>query len=318
MNTVQFNNQSYMLVPEENILQCFLRHGVDYPHSCQAGICQSCLMKAKEGEINPVWQEGLPETLKVKGYFLACLAKPTSTLLVTPPDTAECEVEAKIIDFQQLSNHVIQVKLQVEHLEVWTPGQYLNLGNFEGIIRNYSIANIPVEDGFIELHIKIYPHGAMGQWLSQKAKKNGLVMLRGPFGQCYYHNPDKLSFNLLLAGTGTGLAPLIAIIKSALMQRHEGNITLVHGGVVDEDIYYREELEALSSMFSTFYYDPCVLQSQGLYPEDSIERRVLSHINDPEQTWVYVCGPKETTNKLKKQFFLAGVPSSKIYSDAFF
>lgn len=91
----------------------------------------------------------------------------------------------------------------------------------------------------------------------------------------------------------------------------------MHGGVTDEDIYYKEELEMLSLLFSNFHYDPCVLQSQGLYPEGSIEKRVLTHLHSPNTTKVYVCGPKETTNKLKTRIFLAGVPSTNIYSDVF-
>ncbi|VEB38398.1 xylene monooxygenase [Legionella sainthelensi] len=317
MSSIDFNNQSYRLAPQENVLQCLLRHGVNYPNSCQAGICQSCLIKAKDGVIHPSWQEGLPETLKSQGYFLACLAKPEAALQVVAPDSAECEVDAKIIDLKLLNYNVMQVKLGVENLEGWIPGQYLSLINPEGIMRSYSIANIPIKEGFIELHVKIYPDGSMGQWLLHKATKHIDVKLRGPFGRCFYYNPDQLAFDILLAGTGTGLAPLIAIIKSALSQNHQGLITLVHGGLSDEDIYYREELEMLSAVFSSFVYDPCVLQSHGCYPEASVEKRALIHLNVSKATRVYVCGPQETTNKLKRQIFLAGVPSHAILSDAF-
>jgi len=157
----------------------------------------------------------------------------------------------------------------------------------------------------------------MGQWLANKATKHAEVKLRGPFGRCFYYNPEQLAFNMLLAGTGTGLAPLIAIIKSALSNKHQGTITLVHGGLADEDIYYKEELEMLSLLFPSFVYDACVLQSQGRYPEASIEQRALMHLNQPKETRVYVCGPKDTTDKLKKQIFLAGVPSQAILSDVF-
>ncbi|ARB93276.1 FAD-binding oxidoreductase [Legionella longbeachae] len=317
MSSIDFNNQSFRLAPQENVLQCLLRHGVDYPNSCQAGICQSCLIKAKDGVIHPSWQEGLPETLKSQGYFLACLAKPEAALQVVAPESAECEVDAKIIDLKLLNHNVMQVKLCVENLEGWIPGQYLSLINPEGIMRSYSIANIPIQEGFIELHVKIYPNGSMGQWLLNKATKHIEVKLRGPFGRCFYYNPEQLAFDILLAGTGTGLAPLIGIIKSALSQNHQGLITLVHGGLIDEDIYYREELEMLSAVFSSFVYDPCVLQSHGGYPEASVEKRALIHLNASKTTRVYVCGPKETTNKLKKQIFLAGVPSQFILSDVF-
>ncbi|HAT8651903.1 MULTISPECIES: FAD-binding oxidoreductase [Legionellaceae] len=317
MSTVAFNNQSYSIEPQESVLHCLLRHEVDYPNSCQAGICQSCLIKVKDGEINPAWQEGLPETLKAQGYFLACLAKPETPLEVLTPESTECEVNAQIIDINALNYNVMQVKLHVDDLEHWIPGQYLSLINPEGTIRSYSIANIPEQEGFIELHVKIYPGGSMGQWLANKATKHAEVKLRGPFGRCFYYNPEQLAFNMLLAGTGTGLAPLIAIIKSALSNKHQGTITLVHGGLADEDIYYKEELEMLSLLFPSFVYDACVLQSQGRYPEASIEQRALMHLNQPKETRVYVCGPKDTTDKLKKQIFLAGVPSQAILSDVF-
>lgn len=317
MSTVDFNQQSYALAPQENVLQCLLRHGVDYPNSCQAGICQSCLIKAKDGTVHPSWQEGLPETLKIQGYFLACLAKPEAALRVVAPESAECEVSAKIITIKPLNFNVMQVRLEVDNLEPWVPGQYLSLINPEGTMRSYSIANIPAQEGFIELHVKLYPDGEMGKWLANKATKDAQVKLRGPFGRCFYYNPDQLAFDMLLAGTGTGLAPLIAIIKSALSQNHQGRITLVHGGLTDEDIYYREELDMLSAVFSSFIYDPCVLQSQGDYPEASVEKRALLHLHRPKESRVYVCGPKETTDKLKKQIFLAGVPSQAILSDVF-
>lgn len=317
MSIVEFNQQSYAIHAQESLLQCFLRNGIAYPNSCQAGICQSCLIKAKDGAINPLWQEGLPETLKVQGYFLACLARPETNLQVAAPDSSECEVDSTIRAITPLNHNVIQLKLEANHLKDWIPGQYLSLINPEGTIRNYSIANIPVEDGYIELHIKVNAAGCMGKWLLNQACQQMAVKLRGPFGQCFYHNPDKSPFDIILAGTGTGLAPLVAIIKSALNQQHQGTITLVHGGVTDDDIYYRNELKSLATQFKSFIYDPCVLQSNGEFPVDSIEKRVLTHLKDPKKMQVFVCGPKETTNKLKKQIFLAGVPSKAILSDLF-
>ncbi len=317
MNTLQFNNQIYDLAPDESVLQCFLRHRIDYPYSCQAGICQSCLIKIKEGDIHPDWQAGLPPTIKSQGYFLACLAKPSSSLKVIPPNAAECEIDAEILSLNQLNHNVIQVKLGLSHPDLWLPGQYLTFINPDGVTRNYSIANIPAQDKYIELHVKIKFHGILGQWFLQKAAIKTAVTLRGPFGQCYYYNPDKLPFTIFLAGTGTGIAPLVGIIRSAIQLHHRGKIILVQGGVTDEDIYYKNEIRELAASFANVSYDPCVLRTQGLYPEASIEKRILMHLIDPKQVQAYVCGPTETTKKIKTQLFLAGVPSAKINSDEF-
>ena len=252
MNTIKFDEKSYVMTAQESVLQYLLRHGVNYPNSCQVGVCQSCLMKSEDGVVKAAWQEGLPETLKIQGYFLACMALPDTDIQVAAPNSSECEINARILEIKTLNHNVIQLKLDVENLQDWIPGQYLSLINTEGTMRSYSIANIPSQDGFIELQIKVYSDGSMGQWLVNKAMIHTEVKLRGPFGRCFYFNPDKENFDILLAGTGTGLAPLIAIIKSALSQNHQGNITLVHGGVTDADIYYQNELEALSEKYDSF------------------------------------------------------------------
>lgn len=319
MTELHYNDQVFHSKEDESVLDCLLRHDVDYPHACRSGACQACLMKTTDIPIESTWQEGLPDTLTSQGYFLACQAKPTNTLHLKNPDAAECEQQALITELSPLTHNVIRVKLLTEHLDNWTPGQYLNLLNPDGISRSYSIANIPAKEGYIELHIKLKEDGVMSQWLHNSATVDTMVRIRGPFGKCYYMNTDQSSFDILLVGTGTGLAPLLAIVKTALSEQHQGKITLIHGGCQDSDLYYAEELQTLASFYDNFEYVPCVLKTNGLYPEANIFDKTLCYLSpNIKNIQVYVCGPKETTNKLKTKVFLAGIPSAKIFSDAFF
>lgn len=317
MAKLEYQNQILESTDDESVLDCLLRHDIDYPYSCRSGICQACLIKTTNTPIEPKWQEGLPDTLKSQGYFLACQAKPMNPLHLKNPEAAECELQAMITELSPLSHNVIQIKLLTEHLEPWLPGQYLNLVNPEGLSRSYSIANLPAIEGYIELHAKLKENGAMSDWLRKKATVDTMVHIRGPFGKCYYTNPNQSSFDILLAGTGTGLAPLLGIIKAALNKQHQGNITLIHGGLEDRDIYYYEALQTLASFYPNVHYLPCVLKSNGGFEESDITEALKQHLNHTNNIQVYVCGPKETTNKLKKNAFLAGVPSANIHSDAF-
>lgn len=316
MPIISFADKTYTLNDNESILECLMRHGIDYPHSCQAGICQSCLIKGR-GIINPTWQEGVQDSLKSQGYFLACLAKPKEDIQVIAPLTEECEVTAKIIGIEKLTYNVIQVKLYVDDFTPWISGQYLNLINSEGTIRSYSIANIPNEDGFIELHIKLEEQGLMGKWFKKTAHVNKLIYIRGPLGRCFYFNPSKLTYDILLVGTGTGLSPLIGIAKQALFQNHQGKITLLHGGRIHEDLYYVKELEKLTSENSTFHYENCIWKNASGEYNPPIDQVVLKYIQEPKNLRVFVCGPQEITQKIKTKVFCAGVPSSQILSDAF-
>jgi NAD(P)H-flavin reductase len=314
--TIAYAGKTYTLNDNESVLQCLIRHGVDYPHSCQAGVCQSCLIKS-QGAVNPAWQGELPDTLKAQGYFLACLARPEKDICLSQPLASECEVPATIIEIQKLTYNVIKVKLRVENFAPWTPGQYLNLVNSAGLIRSYSIANRPAQDSFIELHIKLEPYGAMGKWFKENNVDNTPVKIRGPLGRCFYFNPKKQAYDILLAGTGTGLSPLIGIAKDAIFHKHHGNITLLHGGRIDQDLYYIEELKNLMSQHPQFHYENYVLDSASGRRDAPIDQAILQHIKDPQNLRIFICGPQETTQKLKMKAFCAGVPSNQILSDAF-
>lgn len=293
------------------------RCGVNYPNSCRAGICQSCLSKSVSGAVDPAWQVGIQDTLRAQNYFLACLAKPEKDIDIAVPNGAECSVDAIIQNHFYLSNDVLALHLRVEDLSPWTPGQYINFVNSDGVIRSYSIANCPTKDGFIELHIKLQNKGVMSDWLRLTARKDMTINIRGPMGNCFYHNPKDRKFDMLLVGTGTGLAPLIAIARDALLKNHKGTITLIHGGRSDSDIYYLQALMALAASHNNFQYKICVLKSNDTFPEDDIANVMLNELIQPESVALYVCGPEETTQLLKKKAFIAGVPSAAILSDSF-
>ena len=317
MTILTYETVPYLMNDNESVLNCLLRHDIEHPHSCQSGVCQSCLIKSDPAMVEPSWQEGISDTLKKQGYFLACMAYPKLDIQLENLDSDACNVTAVIISMEKLSPNVVQLKLLTDTLDDWIPGQFLSFITPTNITRSYSIANIPSQDGYIELHIKLYPGGAMSTWIEKNSAINTQIKIRGSFGKCFYYNPQKLKFDMLLVGTGTGLAPLIAIVKSALFQDHDGQITLIHGGLTDQDIYYGSVIEALVAQHDNLHYAPCVLKSKGCFPENAIDQQMLSCLIHPATMRLYVCGPKETTVKLKTKAFIAGVPSGYILSDEF-
>jgi len=122
---------------------------------------------------------------------------------------------------------------------------------------------------------------------------------------------------MILAGTGTGLAPLLGIARDAIRQQHEGKIILIHGGVCPEDLYFDVELQQLTQQQEQLTYESCVLKGDGIYQESPIDKVLLNALENNSQARVYVCGPEKTTKKLKTTAFLAGIPSAHIYSDIF-
>ena len=316
MAVIHYNNQAYPTCDDETLLETLLRHNVEFPFSCKIGTCQSCLTKLIEGDVSTDAQKGLKPTWVAKQYFLACQCHPQNDMTIALPEHDDTAWASKIISLSKLNHNVLQVRLSFDQAQNIKAGQYINLMISDNIVRSYSVANVPGQ--YLELHIKLLSNGLMSEWLCQQAHVSSPVYIRGPMGECFYHNPEKKSFPIVLAGTGTGLAPLIGIVRDALENNHDGQIILIHGGVTEVDLYLHETLTQLQNAYPHFEYVPCVLRDSKVIRNASIDDVLLEKLETIKNICrLFVCGPEETTKKLKIKAFLAGVPSSAIYSDSF-
>lgn len=315
MTSFYYEDRLYQLQEDETILECLLRHNVEYSYSCKSGVCQSCIGKVTKGEIDPEWQKDLQDSQQTQGYFLPCIAKPKTSITFTTSNNNEIETIATIKELGYINHNIIKLKIVTDgDISNWISGQYINLVNPLGDARSYSIANIPLEDNYIELHIKVVNNGKMSHWLQDHAKIGSIVRLRGPSGNCFYHNPKKENYPVLLAATGTGLAPLIGIMKDAIRQNHQDKIIVIHGGCTKQDLYYDERLKEIISDNKNIKYYTSVLEDKD---SKAIDKVFLQHAMKNKAAKVYVCGPTELTKKLKTTAFLAGIASNNIYSDDF-
>lgn len=307
---VTYGGSTFALAEGESVLDGLLRQGAAIPHSCKAGSCGSCLMRSVEGTVPERAQSGLKDSWKSRGYFLACVCRPEGDLTVASAD-GETRVEARITGLEPLSGDVLRVRVACATPLEFRAGQYVTLLRADGLARSYSIASLP-EEGDLELHVRRVPQGRMSGWLHAEASPGDGVQVQGPLGECFYTpgNPDQ---PLLLAGTGTGLAPLWGILRDALAQGHRGPIHLFHGALRSDGLYLVKELERLAKEFSQVEYTPSVLSDSGA-PLD----RVVRELRPKLQGWrAFLCGDPGVVNQLRKVVFLAGVASREIHADAF-
>jgi CDP-4-dehydro-6-deoxyglucose reductase len=325
MLKLNYNGQEYALHDKESVLDCLLRNNEPIPHSCKTGICQSCLVQAVESEVPAKAAAGLKPTLQVSGHALACQWIPASDSRVKLPGAGVETYALRISELLPLNDTVMRARLTPA---ADTPvldcraGQYLNLINEAGIVRSYSVANDLQHDGFLEFHIGNTAQGLFTSWLWQKAQVGDTLTARGPAGTCFYHASAMQSEPLLLAGTGTGLAPLYGIVRDALRHGHKGPITLVHGCGTPELMYYQSELTALAAQHANLHYVPLVRENprgvagQCLGDAEQIALELLGK-QVAGTTLVYLCGNPLFVQRLRKQAFLRGVKSANIYCDAF-
>jgi CDP-4-dehydro-6-deoxyglucose reductase, E3 len=321
MTTLTYQAQRFSMLSGETVLDCLLRHQQTLAYSCKSGVCQACLVQAVDSEIPTNAQQGLKTTLQASQHGLACQWIPQHDTYVRECGAAAVAIPAEVCELKSLNDIVLRLCVRVAEPIMCEPGQYLNVINPHGVARSYSVANDIAQDGYAEFHIAHANAGLFTTWLLQEAKLGDLVQVRGPAGNCFYVPSATQDEPLVLAGLGTGLAPLYGIVQAALQHRHRGPITLIHGAAQVSHLYYQHALIALAAQHQNFTYCPVVLaeSSDNRFPQGDAEQLALTAVGTTRQaeTTVFLCGNPGFVQRLRKQVFLRGVKSANIYCDPF-
>lgn len=319
---LRFEGKEYSLEDGETVLDCLLRHGEQVSSLCRSGACQSCLLKASAGALPAPAQAGLKDAWKQQGFFLACVCRPRADLVVERCEAA-ASYRSLITQVTLLAANVISVRIARPLDFAFRAGQFVQVVRpSDGLMRPYSIASLPSEDE-LELHVALLPNGQMSGWLNEAVGQ--AVSLRGPFGECFYQEGE-LDRPLVLAGTGTGLAPLVGVLRTAAAHGHRGEISLFHGSPQSSGIYLRAELESLSESLpnlrlfgSLLSGSESELGAQGRWQFElaPLEQAVLARHPKLDAHRLFLCGQPPLVQSLRKRAYLAGASLSRIHCDAF-
>ncbi|MBW8192528.1 2Fe-2S iron-sulfur cluster binding domain-containing protein [Neiella marina] len=315
--TIEFAGSTTSLQENESVLDGLLRAGHQIPYGCRGGSCQSCMMQCTQGDIPAPAQQGLTAAQKELGYFLACSCTPQSAMAVALKPPAE-KVIAPIIDKQQLNDDVVQLRVKAEL--AYRAGQFVKLFRNGVVSRSYSLASVAGIDDYLEFHIKRVEGGKFSTWAYDELAIGDEIALEGPSGECFYSVTDPQQ-PMLLAGLGTGLAPLYGIVRDALLNhQHQGPIQLVIGARTSEQLYLLSELQALASSHSNLTVH-CIAQHVTAAPRPIEQANIYEFcqqlVPDCKGYKVFLCGADSFVKKLKKQCFLAGANMADISADAF-
>jgi len=314
MTEVHYAGATIRLYQGESVLDGLLRTGHAIANGCRSGVCQSCVMVSASDEVPATARRGLSDAQLALDHFLACQCVPQSAISVMPASHTELRTRASVVGKQLLAVDIVRLRLQADIS--YRAGQYLTLWKDGQVARSYSLASHPLTDEHLEFHIRLLEQGRFSQWVWQSLQVGDSVDIQGPMGKCFYTGrPDQ---PMLLAATGTGLAPLYGVLKDALLQRHRARIDLVLAARRADQFYLLKELRALAARHEQLKLHLLVLEGSG---PDLMEADVYSycqqHFTELRDTKIYLCGADSFVKKLRRQLFLAGAGMSNIAADAF-
>ncbi len=318
MTRVHYYNRSFTCKEGQTVLDVLLENGEDIPYSCKMGVCVTCVMKVIKGDVPLEAQAGLRESLVAKGHFLPCVCPPSADMTVAKINQQEVFSPAVVADIEYLPSNVCRVYLHPTTPLYYRAGQFVNLRREDGLSRSYSLASVPSLDDHLEFHVKRFDQGQMSRWILDDLRVGDHLGLQGPIGDCYYQ-PGRADQNMLLIGTGTGLAPLMGIARDALASGHTGAIWLYHGSREQDGLYLGDALRALQATYDNFHYVPCV-SGDGAHEgyrqgrADDIAFDAHANLND----WrVFLCGYPKMVYSATTWAVSANAKADDIFADPY-
>nr|WP_298412704.1 2Fe-2S iron-sulfur cluster-binding protein [uncultured Halomonas sp.] len=239
------------------ILDAALKAGIPYPHDCRSGECGQCKSRLLQGEVrhDPCLAVALSPEERQSGLLLACRCRPKTDIVVCWQETgaqqpafAPASHSATVHKIERKSRSVVRLWLTPVGAPMeFMAGQYarLRIGNLPA--RSYSMANLSGAD-LLEFHITHLPDGLVSDHIAQQLKPGDAVHLEGPFGTA--HLREEHDGPLLAVAGGTGLAPILSILRTALAKRPEQTIHLYYGVREHDDLHAEEELAWLADSYS--------------------------------------------------------------------
>jgi CDP-4-dehydro-6-deoxyglucose reductase len=328
--TIPSSGRSFVVAPDETLLEAAQRAGVALPYSCRAGVCGSCKATLLQGRCDyprnpPLALGGHPAS---EHAILLCQAVPLSDLLIearevtSVEDIARRRLRVAVAEKFALTPDVTGLRLLPaagQRRFNRLPGQYLDVLLDNGKRRPFSIANGLQPDGAIELHVRHVAGGGFTSWVHDSAQVGDLLTIEGPLGT-FVPREDSERPMIFVAG-GTGFAPVKAIVEHFLALGTRRPIQLYWGARSAADLYQRElaerwAREAPKLHFHAVLSDPGQALAAGLRA-GLVHEAVLHDHPDLSGHDVYMSGPPAMVDAGRTLFLEAGLPEDRLYFDSF-
>jgi CDP-4-dehydro-6-deoxyglucose reductase len=331
---------------DQSLLDAAAHLELDLPHSCKAGNCGACKARLVRGEIH--YPHGAPLGLSdaeiAEGMILLCQARARTDLTIETfemraADTgAQKRLPCRIERAVPLSHDVMGLFLRLPIAEAFSfePGQYIDILLPGGRRRSFSIASPPHDARPLELHVRRVPGGEFTDRLFHDDMQSSLLTIEGPLGKFVYRPHLDEAPPMLLIGGGTGLAPLLSILKHVIENGIERNMRLFWGVRGEADLYALATLDALSraasrgragstdraastSRAASFSYAPVLSEADASWRglKGWVHEAAFVGLDDLESCEVYAAGPPAMIAALQREYAARGASTSRLYFDSF-
>jgi CDP-4-dehydro-6-deoxyglucose reductase len=318
--TILPSNHSFEIKAEETIIEAALVHGYTLPHSCRNGACGVCKGKILQGSVDYGEHQAyaLTDTEKAEGMALFCCAKPKSDLVIESLEvTTGGEIRVKTLPcrVQKMDKiahdvMVLYLKLPANEYLQFLAGQYIDILQKDDKPRSFSLANAPHEDEFLELHVRNIAGGAFTHHVFNEMKERDILRIKGPLGTFFLREDSNKP--IIFVASGTGFAPVKAIIEHAMYIGIKRPMHLYWGVRKQADLYMLDETKKWQEYGIKF--TPVVSDEIWSGRSGFVHQAVVDDYTDLSGYQVYACGAPVVVEAAHRDL----TQKCKLHNDEFF
>jgi ferredoxin-NAD(P)+ reductase (naphthalene dioxygenase ferredoxin-specific) len=309
--------------PGANLLDTLREHNIPISYSCTAGRCGTCRCKVVEGTVLESGQEAKITNPNEDRYVLACTSVLTESCVIEVPEPDEVInhpariVKAEVVAIEDQTHDIKRLILRPAKPLAFSPGQYATLQFTSEHSRPYSMASLQ-DDRDLEFHVRIVPGGRVSGYVAQDLKVGDSVRVSGPLGAAYLRR--KHEGPMLCVAGGTGLAPVLSIVRGALAEGMPNAIHVYFGVRSPADIYGAQWLADLAEEHANLKVHIVVAMDNhdSQLRSGLVTDAVVNDWKDLSGWRAYLCGAPpmvEAAAMLVKQ---RGIQPEHVYADAFY
>ncbi len=231
---------------------------------------------------------------------------------------AQQSSELRVSKIKRETENAVSISFEIggEHKELFNyqSGQYLSvetLLNGEKIRRAYSFSSSPFEGNDPTITVKEVEGGRMSGFLCKQVKESDRLQIFQAEGRFVLGNEKS---DLLLFAAGSGITPIISILKTALNEAWP-NVKLIYCNKSEASTIFKNDLNELAEKYSQFSWQNYLstegnrLNSERINEELKLAKESSAH--------VYVCGPEGMISNVREGAEAQAIPSSQVHFEYF-
>jgi naphthalene 1,2-dioxygenase ferredoxin reductase component len=234
--------------PGANLLDALRAAQVPVSYSCMAGRCGTCRCKVLSGEVLDAGRDRQNPLDASDAYVLACQTFLTEPCTIEIPEPDEivvhpaCVVKSTVVSVESIAHDIKRLILKPARAFDYSPGQYAELRFTSQLSRPYAMAGLGGEPT-LEFHLRVVPGGRASGHVANDLKPGDTVRVSGPLGTAYLRR--RHAGPMLCAAGGTGLAPVLAIVRGAIAGGMPNPIHIYVAARSSRDVYGLEQVHTL-------------------------------------------------------------------------